>query len=139
LRPNFALGHHTLDFVHSLTGDPGAAVASSLQAHRLGPFDPMIFGILGARTMAFLRLGRFQEAAEASIKAAARPNAHAHILAIAAVSLALADRADEAQAHMAVIQATLPRYCVDDLVTAMQPMPEGEALFREGARRIGFT
>jgi len=139
LSPNFALGHYTLAFVHSLTGDPGLAVASSGHAHRLSPFDPMLFGILGARAMALLRLGRFHEAAEAGVKAAARPNAHAHILAIAAVSLALAGRLDEAQAHVAGIRRALPRYCVDDLVAAMRPMPEGEGLFREGARRIGFA
>jgi DNA-binding SARP family transcriptional activator len=139
LSPNFALGHYTLAFVNSLTGDPGAAVASSHLAHRLSPFDPMLFGILGARAMALLRLGRFQEAADAGVKAAARPNAHAHILAIAAVSLALADRLDEARAFVAAIRGTLPRYCVDDLVAAMRPRPEGEELFREGARRIGFA
>ena len=54
--------------------------------------------MLGARAMALVRLGRFEEAADWGIKAAARPNAHAHILAIAALSLALAGRLDEARA-----------------------------------------
>jgi tetratricopeptide (TPR) repeat protein len=139
LSPNFALGHYTLAFVHSLTGDPGAAVAASDHSRRLSPFDPMLFGMLGARAMALARLGRFEEAAEAGVQAAARPNAHAHILAIAAVSLALADRLDEARAHVATLRRALPRYRVDDLVTAMQPTPEGERLFREGARRIGLA
>jgi DNA-binding SARP family transcriptional activator/Tfp pilus assembly protein PilF len=139
LSPNFALGHYTLAFVHSLTGDPDAAVASSDHAHRLSPFDPMLFGILGARAMALLRLGRFQEAADAGVKAAARPNAHAHILAIAAVSLALAGQLDEARSHLAAIRGALPRYRIDDLITAMRPTPEGERLFREGARRIGLA
>jgi hypothetical protein len=44
----------------------------------------MLFGMLVARTLALVRLGRFEEAAEWGVKAAARPNAHAHILAIAA-------------------------------------------------------
>ncbi len=139
LSPNFALGHYTLAFVHSLTGDPGAAVASSERAHRLSPFDPMLFGMLGARAMALVRLGRFEEAADAGAKAAARPNAHAHILAIAAVSLALAGRLDEARAHLAAIRKALPRYRADDLVAAMRPTPEGEGLFREGARRVGLA
>jgi Flp pilus assembly protein TadD len=99
----------------------------------------MVFGMLGARAMALTRLGRFEEAAEAGVRAAARPNAHAHILAIAAVSLSLAGRLEEARAHVATIRASLPRYRVDDLVAAMQPTPEGERLLREGARRIGFA
>ena len=139
LSPNFALGHYSLAFVHSLTGDPGTAIVASDHSRRLSPFDPMLFGMLGARAMALVRLGRFEEAADAGVKAAARPNAHVHILAIAAVALALAGRLDEARAHVATIRRALPRYRVDDLVTAMQPRPEGERLFREGARRIGFA
>ncbi|MCW8087343.1 tetratricopeptide repeat protein [Sabulicella glaciei] len=139
LSPNFALGHYTLAFVHSLTGDPNTAVAASGHSLRLSPYDPMVFGMFGARAMALVRLNRLEEAAEAGRKAAARPNAHAHILAIAAISLALAGRLDEARAHVAAIRKTLPSYRVDDLVTAMQPAPDGESLFREGARRIGFA
>jgi DNA-binding SARP family transcriptional activator len=139
LSPNFALGHYTLAFVHSLTGDPATAVVASEHSLRLSPFDPMVFGMLGSRAIALVRLGRFEEAAEAGIKAAARPNAHAHILAIAAVSLGLAGRSDEARAYVATIRRTLPSYRVDDLVTAMQPRTEGERLFREGARHIGFA
>jgi hypothetical protein len=86
--------------------------------------------------MALVRLGRFEEAADWAIKAAARPNAHAHILGIAAYSLALASRDDEARAYLAAIHKTLPRYGVNDFLTAMQFSPEGAALFRKGAKRI---
>ncbi len=139
LSPNFALGHYTLAFVHSLTGDPGTAIVASDISRRLSPFDPMLFAMLGARAMALVRLRRFEEAADAGVKAAARPNAHLHIMAVAAVSLALSGRLDEARAHVAAIRRALPRYRVDDLVTAMRPTPEGEKLFREGAKRIGFA
>jgi hypothetical protein len=139
LSPNFALGHYTLAFVHSLTGDPSTAIAAAERSRRLSPFDPMLFGILASRATALVRLGRYKEAADAGLKAAARPNAHAHILAIAAVSLVLAGRSDEALALVATIRRALPGYRVDDLVTAMQPTADGERLFREGARRIGFA
>ena len=94
--------------------------------------------MLGARAMALVRLEQFEEAADWAVKAAARPNAHAHILAIAAYCLALAGRLDEARAHMAAIRKTLPGYRVDDFLAAMQFAPEGAALFREGAKRIGM-
>jgi DNA-binding SARP family transcriptional activator len=138
LSPNFALGHYTLAFVHSQAGDPSAAISFSDQSRHLSPFDPLLFGMLGARAMALVRLGRFDEAAEWAIKAAARPNAHAHILAIAAFSLALADRLDEARAYLAAIHKTLPHYRVDDFFRAMQFTAEGEKLFRGGARKIGL-
>ena len=136
LSPNFALGHYTLAFVQSQAGDPRAAIASADHSRRLSPFDPLLFGMLGARAMALVRLGQFEEAADWGVKAAARPNAHAHILAIAAFSLALAGRLDEARAYLASIHKTLPRYRVDDFLIAMQFAPADARLFRERAKRI---
>ena len=136
LSPNFALGHYTLSFVHSQAGDANAAIAASDHSRHLSPFDPLLFGMLGARAMALVRLGRFDEAADWGVKAAARPNAHAHIRAIAAYSLALAGRRDEARTYLSAIHKELPHYRVDDFLTAMQFAPEGEKFFREGAKLI---
>jgi tetratricopeptide (TPR) repeat protein len=133
LSPNFAPGHYALSFVQSQTGDPAAAIAASDHSRTLSPFDPLLPCMLGTRAMALVRLGRFEEAALWGIKAAARPNAHAHIMAIAAYSLALAGRRDEARAHLATIHRSVPRYRVDDFLTAMRFAPDGAALFRKGA------
>jgi DNA-binding SARP family transcriptional activator len=137
LSPNFAIGHYTLAFVQSQSGDARSAIRSSDHSRRLSPYDPMLFGMLGARAMALARLSRFEEAAECGIEAAARPNAHAHIQAIAAYCLALADRGEEARAKMALLLQRSPNYRVEDFLTAMQFDPKGAALFREGARLIG--
>jgi DNA-binding SARP family transcriptional activator len=139
LSPNFALGHYTLSFVHSQAGDPRAAIASSDHSRHLSPFDPLLFAMLGARAMALVRLGQFEEAADWGVKAAARPNAHAHVLAIAAFSLGLAGRLDEGRAYLGSIHKTRPRYRVDDFLTAMQFAPDAERLFRDGAKRIGLV
>ncbi len=139
LSPNFALGHYTLAFVQSQAGDPRAAISSSDHSRHLSPFDPLLFGMLGARAMALVRLGRFEEAADWAVKAAARPNAHPHILAIAAYSLALAGSLKEARGYAAAIQRTLPQYSVADFLGAFRFDPHGAALFREGAERIGMT
>jgi TolB-like protein/tetratricopeptide (TPR) repeat protein len=138
LSPNFALGHYTLAFVHSQAGDPSAAIASSDHSRQLSPYDPLLFGMLGARAMALVRLGRFDEAADWGVRAAARPNAHAHIWAIAAYSLALADRLEDARAHLATLRESLPRYSIDDFLTAMHFAPDGEELFQKAAKRIGL-
>ena len=94
--------------------------------------------MLGARALALVRLGRFDEAADWGVKAAARPNAHAHVLGIAAYSLALAGRVDEARTHFAEIRKRIPGYRIDDFLTAMQFAPDGAALFRQGAKRAGI-
>ncbi len=139
LSPNFALGHYTLAFVHAQAGDPGAAITYADHSRQLSPFDPLLFGMLGSRAMALVRLNRFAEAADWGVKAAARPNAHAHILAIAAYCQALAGRLDEARTYMAAIRKMVPNYRVDDFLTAMQFAPDDAALFREGERRIGLS
>lgn len=138
LSPNFALGHYALSFVHSQSGDPNAAIGSSDHSRHLSPFDPLLFGMLGARAMAHVRLGQFDEAAEWALKAAARPNAHAIILAIAAHCLALAGRIDEARNFSAALRKTLPNYCADDFIGTFRFEPDAEAMFRLGAKRIGL-
>ena len=139
LSPNFALGHYTLAFVNSQAGDARAAIASSDHSRNLSPFDPLLFGMLGARAIALVRLGEFDEAAAWAVKAAARPNAHAHILAIAAYSLALAGSHAEARAYAAAIRRVLPRYGVAEFLRAFRFDPQGAALFRKGAKSIGMT
>jgi tetratricopeptide (TPR) repeat protein len=139
LSPNFALGHYTLAFVNSQTGDPKAAISSSDYSRRLSPFDPLLFGMLGARAMALVRLGRFEEAADWAVKAASRPNAHPHILAIAAYSLALSGSLDQARVWAATLRRAHPGYGIRDFLRAFRFDPEGAALFRLGAKRIGMA
>jgi len=136
LSPNFALGHYTLAFVHSQAGDAAAAVEFADQSRQLSPFDPLLFAMLGARAMALARLGRFDEAADWAVRAAARPNAHAHVLGIATYCLALAGRLDEARSQLAAIRQTRPGYGIEDFLRAMHFSAEGGTMFRRGAEGI---
>ena len=133
LSPNFAHGHYTLAFVHAQSGDPQAAVSESDHSRALSPFDPMLVALMGARAMGLMRLGRHDEAADWAIKAAARPNAHVHILAIAQYCLALADRGDEARQLAAAVQRAQPGYGVEDFLASFHYGVEGAALIRQGA------
>ena len=90
LSPNYATAHYSLAFVHSQSGDPHAAIAFSDHSRQLSPFDPLLFAMLGSRAISLARLGQYEEAAEWAMKSAARPNAHQHIMAIAACTLGLA-------------------------------------------------
>jgi tetratricopeptide (TPR) repeat protein len=138
LSPNFALGHYALSFVQAQSGSPEAAIRSADHSRQLSPFDPLLFGMLGARAMAHVRLGQFEEAADWALKAAARPNAHVIILAIAGHCLALAGRVKEGQAIAADIRRTRPQYTVDDFLGSFRFAPDAEALFRGSAKRIGL-
>lgn len=139
LSPNFALGHYTLAFVHSQSGDPEAAIRASDHSRDLSPYDPLLFAMLATRALALMRLGRHDEAADWALKAAARPNAHVHIRAIAAHALALAGRLDEARAVVAGMQRERPGYRVDDLLAAFRFAEDGESLVRAVAPRIALA
>jgi DNA-binding SARP family transcriptional activator/Tfp pilus assembly protein PilF len=138
LSPNFALGYYTLGFVQSQAGDARAAIAATDYSRRLSPFDPLQFGMLASRAVAHLRLGELNEAADWAVKATARPNAHAHILAIAAQCLALIHRHDQAREFLARIRRKLPGYCIEDFLRAFHFDRDTAALLRRSARDIGF-
>ena len=125
-----------MSFVHSQANDPHAAIETSDRARQLSPFDPLLFGMLATRSISLMRLGQFEEAASWGEKAAARANAHPHILAIAAYGLALAGSLDEAREYMATIRKGRPDYGIADFLGAFRFDEAGEKLFRDGAARI---
>ena len=139
LSPNFAQAHYSLSFVQAQAGDAQAAIASSDHSRLLSPFDPLLFGMLGARAIALVRLGQFETAADWAVKAAGRPNAHPHIFGIAAYSLALAGRLDEARTHAQAIERLHPAYRLADFLAAFRLDADGAARFRDGAQRIGMA
>ncbi|HEV7308005.1 transcriptional regulator [Ensifer sp.] len=139
LSPNFALGHYALAFVHSQSGDPQAAIAASDHSRLLSPYDPLLFGMLGTRAIALIRLGAFEEAAGWAVKAAARPNAHVHILAIAAHCLALAGRIDEARNYATRIRLQNPDYRTDNFLDTFHFTPDVIVRYRKAAALIGLA
>jgi tetratricopeptide (TPR) repeat protein len=138
LSPNFALGHYTLGFVHSQNGDPRTAIEASDHSRKLSPFDPLQFGMLASRAVAHMRLGELDEAAQYAVKATERPNAHTHILAIAAECLTMANRNDEARRFVAKIRERVPSYNVEHFLTAFRFGADTEQMLRRCARQIGF-
>jgi len=138
LSPNYATAHYTLAFVHSQSGDPAAAISFSDHSRLLSPFDPMLFAMLGARALALARLGQHDAAADWAIKAAARPNAHQHIMAIAAITLGLAGRLDEAKAYRKKIGERVDNYALADFLAAFRCSEDATAMFTRGARSIGL-
>jgi DNA-binding SARP family transcriptional activator len=138
LSPHFALGHYTVAFVHCQSGDPQTAIDAADHSRHLSPYDPLLFAMLASRALAHVRLGQFEEGATWALNAAARPNIHVHIRAIAANCLAAASRLDEARAFVASIHKTHPKYGIADYLAAFRFADDAEALFRRQARLIGM-
>jgi DNA-binding SARP family transcriptional activator len=138
LSPNFALGHYTLGWFHSQTGDPRTAIEATNHSRELSPFDPLQFAMLASRALAHLRLGELEEAADWAVRATGRPNAHAHILAIAAECMALVNRRDEGRRFVARIRERIPSYDIEHLLRAFRFDADTEHRLRSSARQIDF-
>jgi DNA-binding SARP family transcriptional activator/TolB-like protein len=138
LSPNFALGHYTLGFVHGQSGDARLAIASTDHSLRLSPFDPLTFAMYAARAIALVRLGQYEEAAISAMKGAARPNAHEHVLAIAATCLAATGRVNEARELTTSLRKRQENYGLDDFLGAFQFAGDTTALFRHNAALAGL-
>ena len=91
-----------------------------------------------SRAMSLARLGEYDEAAEWAIKAAARPNAHQHIMAIAALILGLAGRVDEADIYKAKIRERVSNYAMADFLAAFRYSPDATAMFKRAGALVGI-
>jgi len=137
LSPNFAHAHYTRGFIHCQAGDPETAIQASDHSRRLSPYDPLLFAMLAARSLSLLRLGRHDEAAEWARKAIARPNAHIHILCIAAHVLWAGGRVEEARQVAARMQRATPGYGLPEFFRAFTLADDAERCFRQAARHLG--
>ena len=114
------------------------AIDSADRSRRLSPFDPLLFAMLATNALAHVRLGQFEEAASWALKAAARPNAHTHVMAIAMHCLAAAGRINEARNVAQAIHKQLPQYGFDDFIAAFRFSPQAVEIFHTAAGKIGF-
>jgi thioredoxin-like negative regulator of GroEL len=97
-----------------------------------------MFAMFAARALALVRLGQYEEAAGWALKGAARPNAHVHILAIAANCLAMAGRSSEARGLIASLHRRAENYRLPDFLAAFKFAADITALFRQNAVLIGL-
>jgi DNA-binding SARP family transcriptional activator len=139
ISPSFSLGHYAIAFVQAQSGDPGEAIQAAEQSRQLSPYDPMLFGTYGALAMANARLGDYAQAADWALLAAAQPNAHRIILAIAAHCLALAGRMEDAIGFAARLKALDASYTTRDFLQAFHFSADGRRLFALAGQRLGLA
>jgi DNA-binding SARP family transcriptional activator/TolB-like protein len=139
LSPSYALAHYGLAFVHCQTGDPARALEAADIAAHLSPLDPMLFAIHGARTFALLRLDRAGEAAEFAIRGGQQPNAHVHAHAIAALTLAIAGRIEEAHAECRRIFSLRPDYDFKQFKGAFHLLDDLRGIYQKAAKLVQIS
>jgi tetratricopeptide (TPR) repeat protein len=134
LSPNYAFAHYSLAFVQCQTGDPGSAIGAADIAAQLSPLDPMMFGTYRVRTFALLRLGKIQEAADCAALVGRHAGDHFHAHAVAALTLAAADRIEEARAARQRISALRPDYNFRQFTEALHMLDDLTGIYKKAAK-----
>jgi TolB-like protein/DNA-binding winged helix-turn-helix (wHTH) protein len=118
LNPNFAIGHYSVAFACMLKADSPESDLNVRQARRLSPYDLMSFAMLAVQAFNATCLGRLDEGATLANRAVRQPNAHYHILAIAAFCNAAAGRGDISRGYLARLKRAHPGYRIADYFRA---------------------
>jgi TolB-like protein len=139
LNPNFAMGHYSVSFARMLKADGAASDQDVRKARRLSPYDLMSFAMLIVQAFNATLLGRLNEGAELADRAVRQPNAHYHILAMAAFCNAAAGRDFVSQRYVARLKSIHPGYRIADYFRAF-PYRDAALMrqVRETFRRLGL-
>lgn len=138
LNPSFAVGQYTLGFTLMQAGDTVRSIEMADRARRLSPYDPMAFAMLGVRGFSLALTGEYGQAAETLALAIRQPNAHYHLLAMAAVCDALAGREVDARRNLGRLLEARPGYGENEFLRAFQfRQPAHTQLIGDAFRRLG--
>lgn len=137
LNPSFAVGQYSLGFALMHAGDLTRSIEQADRARRLSPYDPLSFAMIGVRAFSLALAGRFDQAAALMARAVREPNAHHHMIAMAAVCDALADDEAAARRDLARLRAVKPAYGAEDFLRAFRfQRPDHVALIRRAFHRL---
>lgn len=138
LNPSFAVGQYTLGFALMHTGDTVHSIERADKARRLSPYDPMSFAMIGVRGFSLALTGKYAQAAKLMTLSVQQPNAHYHMVAMAAVCDVLAGNKDAARRGRARLLDARPGYGVNEFLRAFQfQQPVHRKLMDKAFRRLG--
>jgi TolB-like protein/Flp pilus assembly protein TadD len=138
LSPNFAHGQYSLAFALTYAGSSAEAIGAVERAHRLSPYDPMLFAFDAQRAILYTLGGEPERGAEWIARAVRRPNAHYQLLAIAAWCHELAGRREAARLYVETLKAARPRYARADYFRAFPFRGAPRALIEPILARLGL-
>ncbi len=139
LNPSFAMGQYSVGFAQSMMGEAAPSDDALARSRRLSPIDPMRFAMLATHAFNSAMSGNRGRAVELAQLAAAQPNAHVHIFAVAALCGGLARRPQVAETYLRRLREAQPRYRSADFFRAFPFRSEDHvALFRKGFEALGL-
>lgn len=137
LNVNYAKGRFSLGYAKLFTGDYDGALEHAASARRLSPYDPMSFAYLGLFAEAKTLAGDAAAGLIWARRAARQPNAHHHILAVAAWVSATAGDDEGARGYMSEVRRLRPSYSDADFLRAYPHQGRSRALVTGAFRRLG--
>ena len=140
LNPSFAMSQYSVGFGRAMIGEVDVSDQALLRSLRLSPIDPMRFAMLATRAFNAALSENETAAADLATLAAAQPNAHLHIFAIASVCSALAGRSEAAEGFARRLRKLRPTYGSADFFRAFPFQARASVeLWRKGFRMIGLS
>jgi len=138
LNPSFAVGHYSLGFALMHAGDTARSIAMADKARRLSPYDPMSFAMIGLRGFSLALAGEYEQAARLMALSIRQPNAHDHMVAMAAVCDALAGDDQAARSDFTRLRAARPGYGAREFLRAFPlQRPDHRTLVDRAFHRLG--
>ena len=133
LNPSFAIGHYSLAYALYFAGLNEESQQAVSRAQSLSPYDPMRFAMLSLKAMSLISTGAAEEAATLMTQAVEESNAHYHILAIAVIAFAAAQKTEQSTHYLERLHALRPGY---NSQTYLRAFPLFRAQDIELARRV---
>ena len=119
LNPNFAFGQFAQAFVMMLLGKNELSNQIIDKAHRLSPYDPMSYAMLGVQATNYALLGDYERAADVSVRGSGLQAWKCQMFpVIAALCNALAGKDAAAQEHYQQLLQERPGYQSEDYFRA---------------------
>jgi TolB-like protein len=135
LNPNSFRAWEERGWTHLTVGQPEEAIRSFERRIRLSPFDPLLFATYAGMSVAFIGLGRFDEAVSAARKAVRLNPLFAFTYRCLASALAHLERDAEAREAVAGLLELDPDFRISERVARGDVL--GLRLYIDGLRRAG--
>jgi adenylate cyclase len=136
VNPNAAFAWGQRGFTYQRAGQPKEAIRSFERAIRLSPFDPWLFARFTGMGIAFIGLGRFDEAVAAAKNALQTKPSYATAYCCLAAALAHLGRDAEARKAVAQLLEIEPHFRISEYVA--RSSQRNAQMYIDGLRKAGL-
>ncbi len=139
LSPNFASAHYGLGWTLIYSGRPEEGLPRVDEAIRLSPRDPMLWGFLTLKGLAFVAMDRHEEALKWIRKALRQSNAGVRTHVFEVIALAHLGRIEEAKEALQRVYTIKSDFDMDFVrATAKMMHPSSAKHYIDGLRKAGL-